>query len=124
MRAFGLHHVGVNDAAVIASLLPVGQHGVCDAGRATACDNASGCCVSHSLGMQHIERHRNDLALELCSAGTDISLQCVDVTKQAEGLGHVVVVLTVSAVVRARDLAGLPRSIFLDSHLLKLGQNL
>ena len=77
-----------------------------------------------ALGVEQVERHRQDLGLELGGARAHVALQHVDVGEQAERLVHEVVVLVVAAVHRARALAGLPERVLLLGHRLQLGEDL
>ena len=76
-----------------------------------------------ALGVQEVERHRDDLALELRHARAHVALERVHVREQLEGAAHEVVVLVVAAVHRARALAGLPRRVLALGEAVELLQD-
>jgi hypothetical protein len=84
----------------------------------------TGVGVGDRVGVEHVEGHGDDLALELGAARADVALQGVDVAEQTERLVHEVVVVVVAAVVGARDLAGLPDGVLLGGHLAQLVEQL
>ena len=73
---------------------------------------------------REVERHRDDLALELGLARAHVALQRVHVGEQPEGLVHERVVLVVAAVHRAGALAALPGLVLLLGHRGQLGEEL
>ena len=83
-----------------------------------------GVAVGDRVGVEQVERHGDDLALELGGARADVALQHVHVGEQPEDVVHEVVVLVVAAVRRPRDLAGLPAAVLLVGDLLQLGEDL
>ena len=106
----GLHEVRPVDAARLARVLAVREHRVQDAAAAARGDEPDRvAAVVDRVGVQQVEGHGDDLALELRHARADVALQRVHVREQLEGAAHELVVLVVAAVHRARDLAGLPR---------------
>ena len=71
-----------------------------------------------------VERHGDDLRLELRGAGAHVPLEDVDVGEEAEGFVHEVVVVVVAAVHGARALARLPEGVLLRCHGAELGEDL
>ena len=80
--------------------------------------------VAATRRTEQVERHRDDLGLELRSARAHVALQRVHVGEAAECLVDEVVVLVVPAVHRAGALPGLPERVFLLRHDLQLAQDL
>lgn len=80
--------------------------------------------VGHGVGVHQVEGHGDDLTLEPGLRGADIPLQGVDMGVHLVGLAQERVVLLVAAVHRPRDLPGLPRAVFLVSHVLEFDQDL
>ena len=74
-------------------------------------DEPAGSLSADRVGVQQVERHGDDLALELRHARAHVALQRVHVREQLEGAAHEVVVLVVAAVHRPGALAGLPRRV-------------
>ena len=105
-------------------VLAVGQHRVQDAAAAARRDQAARRGVGDGLGVEQVERHREDLALELRGAGTHVALEDVHVREQAERLGEEAVVLVVTGVHRPGALAGLPEGVLLGGHRPQLGEHL
>ena len=104
----GLIRLGSSDAALLAGVLPVGEDGVQDAAGAAGRDQADGLVSGHRRGVEQVERHGDDLALELGLARAHVALQGVDMSEQSERLVEEAVVIVVAAVHGARALAGLP----------------
>ena len=76
------------------------------------------------VGVEEVERHRDDLTLELRLARAHVALQRVDVREQPERLVHERVVLVVAAVHRPGALARLPERVLLLGHGLELGEEI
>ena len=97
----GFHDVG-HAVALGVGALAVREHGVGDAGGATARDQANRHVpgLASHVGVHQVEPHRDDLAFESRGAGCDVALQRVDVAEHREGLAHECVVVLVSAVER------------------------
>ena len=109
----GLHEVRPVDAARLLRVLAVRQHRVEDAAAPARGDEAGRRVAgARRVGVEEIERHRDDLALELRHARAHVALQRVDVREELEGTPHELVVPVVAAVHRAGALAGLPHRIF------------
>ena len=83
----------------------------------------AGVAVGDRVGVQQVERHRDDLALELRHARAHVALQRVHVREQLERAAHEVVVAVVAAVHRARALAGLPRRVLALREVGELGDD-
>ena len=124
VAGLGLDEVGPGDAPRRRRLLAVGEHGVEDAAGAAGGDEPGRLAVGDRVGVEQVERHGDDLALELGRARAHVPLQHVDVGEEPERLVHEVVVLVVAAVHRARALAGLPEGVLLLGHGLQLGEDL
>ena len=116
VRGLGLDDVRLRDAARLRRVLAVGEHRVQDAAGAAGGDEADRLGVGDRVGVEEVERHGDDLALELRLARAHVALQRVHVGEQPERLVHEVVVLVVAAVHRAGALAGLPERVLLLGH--------
>ena len=120
----GFDHVGASHPALLQRVLPIGQHGVTDAAGTPAGQHAHRFTISDRLGVEQVEGHGDDLALEPGRARAHVALQGVDVGVQAEGLVHEVVVVVVAAVHGAGALAGLPEGVFFLGHGGQFSQHL
>ena len=109
---------------VLRAVLAVGEHRVQDAAGAAGGDDADGLRVGGGVAVQHVERHRDDLGLELRLARAHVALERVHVGEATERLVHEAVVLVVAAVHRAGALARLPEGVFLLGHRRQLGEDL
>jgi hypothetical protein len=105
-------------------VLAVGEHGVQDAARATGGDEPCGLGLRHRLGVEQVEGHGDDLALEAGGARAHVPLEDVHVGEEPERLVHEVVVVVVAAVHRPGALAGLPEGVLLLGHVVQLGEDL
>ncbi len=74
MRGLGLDEVGPVDAPRLFGELAVGEHRVQDGAAAARGDEADGLAVGDSIGVEHVERHGDDLALELGHARAHVAL--------------------------------------------------
>ncbi len=81
-------------------------------------------CVGDRVGVEQVERHGDDLALEPRRARAHVALQRVHVGEQPERLVEEVVVLVVAAVHRPGALAGLPERVLLLRHHPQLLEHL
>ena len=118
----GLMTLGRVDAAG-GAVLAVGEHGVADAAGAAGGDDPGGLGAGDRLGVEEVERHGDDLALEVRGARAHVALQRVDVREQPEGLGQEVVVVVVAAVHGPGALPGLPEGVLLLRHGGQLGED-
>src|SRR3984957_6381230 len=122
----GLDHVRAGHAPLLGRVLAVGEDRVQNAAGPAGGHQAAGVVTGGQRGVPgvQVERHGDDLGLELGRTRAHVPLQDVDVREQAEGLVHEVVVVVVAAVHRSRALAGLPERVFLRGHRAELGQDL
>ena len=74
VRGLGFEEVGPVDAALASGLLAVGEHRVKDAAAPSRCHEAGRLGAVHRVGMQQVQRHRDDLALELRHARAHVAL--------------------------------------------------
>ena len=124
MRGLRFDHVGTADVALLGGPLAIGEHGVGDAARAPAGQQAGRFGSVHRLGMQEVERHGDDLGFELGGARTDVPLEGVDMGEPSERLGQEGIVLVIAAVHGARAFPRLPGGVLLGGHGLQGGEDL
>ena len=121
----GLMTFGRRHATGLGRVLAVGEDGVQDAAGPAGRDQPAGVVAGGDGGVAgvQVERHGDDLRLELGGARAHVALQDVHVGEEAEGLVHEVVVVVVAAVHGARALAGLPEGVLLGGHGAQLVQH-
>ena len=119
----GLHDVGVGDPPRPAGLA-VGEDRVGDRRGAARGDDAHRRAVGDRVGMEQVERHGDDLALEAGGRRADVALQRVDVGEERERLVEKLVVVVVAAIHRARHLAVLPGGVLLGGQGAQLVDDL
>ena len=125
VAGLGLHEVRAGSIPRrLAGVVAVGEHGVEDAPGAAGGDDARRLAVGDRLGVEQVEGHGDDLALEPGRARADVALQGVHVGEQPERLVHEGVVLVVAAVHGPGDLAGLPGVVLEVGHRAELGEHL
>ena len=112
VRGLGLEEVGPVDAAPVPRQFAVREDRVQDAAAPSRRHEPGRLGAGDCVGVQQVEGHRDDLALELGHARAHVALQRVDVREELERASHEVVVAVVAAVHRARALAGLPHGVF------------
>jgi hypothetical protein len=121
-------HLRLGDAPLGARPLAVGVDSTDQALGAATGDHPArllpGVVLGDGVRVEHAQRHRHDLALELVGAGVHVPLQDVRVCEGLEGLGQEVVVLVVPAVDRAGATAGVPQRVLFGGHGAQLVDDL
>ena len=122
----GLDHVRLRHTARLGGVLAVGEDRVQDAAGPAGGHQPAGVvtCGHRGVAGVKVERHGDDLRLELGRARAHVALQDVHMGEKAERLVHEVVVVVVAAVHRARALARLPEGVLLRRHGAELGEHL
>ena len=122
VRGLRLHNVREDDPTR-APVLAVSKHCMEDAAGTTAGDEPRRLRFVKRAGVQHVERHGDDLALELRHARAHIALERIHMREERERAVDEVVMLVVAAVHRAGALARLPERVFVARDGRELGED-
>ncbi len=119
----GLDEVRAVDSPRLLRELAVREHRVQDAAAPARGDEPDRLAVGDRVGVEHVERHGDDLALELGHARAHVALQRVHVCEEVEGAPEELVVRVVAAVHRARALPCFPRLVLGVGEAFELGDD-